>query len=80
MYVIRTRYFRYTPLRPVPVQAGDILGMYQPHTASSTLRVFMQRDGPLNYYRGALFSPLDSMSASGATERRLPLISLQFSE
>ena len=71
---------RYTPLVPVPVQAGDIVGIYQPHTSSSRLRVFMQADGPVNYYRGARFSPLSSMSADGQSERRLPLIRFQFSK
>ena len=71
---------RYTPLTPIPVETGDIVGLYQPHTASSLLRVYMQANGPVNYYRGARFSALSSMSADGASESRLPLMQFQFSK
>lgn len=72
---------RYTPLSPVPVKAGDVVGLYQPYTLSSVLRVFMQREGPTNYYTGALGNPLNSMRLTGSTltEQRLPLIRFQFS-
>lgn len=79
-YNVALNVHRYTPPSPVAIQQGDILGFYQPHTASSVLRIFMQREGPVNYYRSALFSPLDRMTASGATETRVPLIRFQFSK
>lgn len=53
------------------------MGMYQPHTFSSVLRVFMQGDGPVNHYREES-SPANNMTASDPTERRLPLINFQF--
>lgn len=79
-YNIALNVHRYTPLSPLAVQAGDVLGFYQPHSLSSALRIFMQSDGPLNYYRGSLFSPLTRMTATGNTERRLPLIKVHFSK
>ncbi len=79
-YNIHLNVHRYTPSSPVAVLAGDIVGIYQPYTSASRLRVFVQEDGPVNYYRGALLSSSDRLTASGSTERRLPLIHFQFSE
>lgn len=70
-------HYRYTPLTPVRVQAGDILGMHQPYTFSSNLQVFMQEDGPVNYYRETV-DPLNNMTSSDPSEMRLPLINIQF--
>ena len=74
---------RYVPDPPVPFQAGDILGVHQPYSYASVLKIYLQGSGVTNYYRGSLASPLDSFKtdATGVmVEGRLPLISVEISE
>ena len=75
--------YRYTPVPPLPVQEGDILGLYQPYSSASVFKIYLQGSGVTNYYRGAVASPLDSFRTSMAgvgSERRLPLISVEISK
>jgi len=74
---------RYVPDPPLPFRAGDILGMYQPYSSASVLKIYLQGSGVINYYHGALVSPLDSFRTDGTgvkVEGRLPLISVEISE
>ena len=43
--------YEYEDFSPIPVQAGDVLGVFIPWYSSSRLRLFSERDhGPTNYY------------------------------
>ena len=73
----------YRPFSPVPVLAGDIIGIYQPYTSESALQVFYQDHGPLNYYQPALTDPKDTLSTGNTLvqrENRQPLLAIEFSE
>ena len=61
-----TRIYEYDTFSPIPVLAGDILGVFQPHSGISQLGVWSERDnGPLTYYLP---------TANNATESPFPLI------
>ena len=46
-----TRIYEYNNFSPIPVLAGDILGMFQPDIDISQLGLWAERDnGPLTYY------------------------------
>ena len=73
----------YRPFSPVPVLAGDIIGIHQPYTSASALQLFYQDHGPLNYYQPALADPKDTLSTRSALVRRenqQPLLAMKFSE
>ena len=63
-----TRIYEYDTFSPIPVLAGDILGMFQPEFDISQLGLWSERDnGPLTYYL-----PTDDT----ATESPFPLIDM----
>lgn len=73
----------YRPFSPVPVLAGDIVGIHQPYTSTSALQVYYQDHGPLNYYQPALADPKNTLSTGNTLvlrEDRQPLLAIEFSE
>ena len=73
----------YRPFSPVPVLAGDIIGVHQPYSSTSALQLFYREHGPLNYYQPALANPKDTFSTRSALvrrENRQPLLAIEFSE
>ena len=73
----------YRPFSPVPVMAGDIIGVHQPYTSASALQLFYRDHGPLNYYQPVLANPKDTFSTKSALvrrENRQPLLAIEFSE
>ena len=60
------RIYEYEDFSPIPVQTGDILGIFIPRSDLSRLRVVSERDyGPTNYYirtsENAAESPYDTI-------------------
>ena len=48
-----TRIYEYDKFSPIPVLAGDILGVFSPKYGDSKLRFWSERDnGPVIYYVG----------------------------
>ena len=73
----------YRPFSPVPVLAGDIVGIYQPYTSASALQIFFQDRGPLNYSQPAVANPKNTLSTRNIlvnSENRQPLLAIEFSE
>ena len=65
------------------VQQGDVLGMYQPYTDSSRLRIYLSGNGPTNLYHTAQLHAADTFPIGGLivySENRLPLITMEISE
>ena len=83
-----TRIYEYDNFPPIPVLAGDILGVFIPETLSSKLLLWSERDnGPTVYYvntGSATESPVDAIdlqhmpSLSSATY--LPLVTVEISK
>lgn len=68
---------------PMAFQSGDVLGLYQPYSSSSTLKVYLQRDsgGPA-YYKTAQASPsteLDTDAVGVYSNSHLPLVTMVIS-
>ena len=84
----QTRIYEYNNFSPIPVLAGDILGVFIPKKGDSKLRLWSEKDnGPVVYYVGtgsATESPVDVIdlqhmsSLSSATY--LPLVTVEISK
>ena len=67
----------------LPVLEGDIVGVYQPYTASSQLQVYLTGSSRASYYHSAQLHAADSFPVGGLlvfTENRVPLITMEISE
>ena len=84
--ITRTEYLNvhnYTLAAPVEVVSGDIIGVHQPYTSASILRLYQQEGGPKNHIRNSVANPLDSFNEGDIlvyVDRQLPLISAEFSK
>ena len=67
---------------PVPFQPGDILGLLQPMSAASRLRVAYDRDGEsLYYYTSPDGSGVFDIASAGVSEAHVaPLVSVEIGE
>ena len=71
---------------PIPFQAGDVLGIFVPRGAVSSLRLRSEAEyGPLNYFmttdRDARMSPYDELQLSDlSSDTYHPLVSLEICE
>ena len=75
--------YKYQLYPPLQVQAGDVLGIYQPYSSASVLKLYYQQDGPLNYYKPAIGSSTNRLveDAIGIYSRRnRPLLTMIFSK
>lgn len=74
----------YTPVPPIAFETGDILGLYQPYSVSSILKIYLASDsGPRNYYIPALTQAKTEFDTDGITvytEDRLPLVAVEISK
>lgn len=81
--VVRTVHLNvleYIPIPPLPFQVGDVLGIYQPYSSVSALKLYLEETGPENHYKGALLSSLTVFDTDGlgvGTESRLPLVAVE---
>ena len=65
------------------VQRGDILGLYQPDTASTRLEVYLTGSSSVSHYHTAQLQAADIFPVGGLlvfTESRVPLITMEISE
>ena len=65
---------------PLPVLAGDVLGIYQPPEAVSRVHLtFVRATGPVNWYRDSATGPLDTFVIGTESQRNmLPLVAVTF--
>ena len=65
---------------PLPVLAGDVLGIYQPPEDESRVHLtFLEDTGPVNWYRDSVTGPLDTFMIDTQTQRSmLPLVVVNF--
>ena len=86
-----TRIYEYENFSPIPVLAGDILGVFQPHNGISQLGLWSERDnGPLTYYLPTdgtatespfSFIDLQNMSMSSLSSQiYYPLVTVEMSK
>ena len=83
-----THIYEYDNFSPIPVLAGDILGVFIPETSESKLRLWSERDnGPVVYYVGtgdATESPFDTIDqqhmSSLSSTSYLPLVTVEISK
>ena len=80
------RIYEYDSFSPIPVQAGDILGVFIPSTSISRLRLSSEeRNGPTNYYLDIGFltseSPYDMFDIQDTLVQSQvyhPMVSVEF--
>ena len=83
-----TRIYEYDDFLPIPVLAGDILGVFIPERDDSKLRLWSERDyGPVVYYvdtGSATESPVDAIDLqhmpSLSSRSYLPLVTVEISK
>ena len=82
-----SRVYEYPVDPPLDFQAGDILGIFQPHRDESRIRVDYERDnGPLNYFmitgRNVVEPPLEEFTITEDSEMQnaTPLVAVEISE
>ena len=65
---------------PLPVLAGDVLGIYQPPEDESRFHLtFLEDTGPVNWYRDSATGPLDTFVIDTQPQRNmLPLVAVTF--
>ena len=73
------RIYEYDDFSPIPVQTGDILGVFIPQTQKSKLRLIAENGrGPTNYYIPTTVSPrdiIDTQLVTSTTYR--PLVTVE---
>ena len=80
-----TRIYEYDTFSPIPVLAGDILGMFQPEFDISQLGLWSERDnGPLTYYLPtddtATESPFSFIDMQAMSSQMFPLVTVEMSK
>ena len=81
---IQTAYlnvYEYVLDPPLPVLAGDVLGIYQPPEDESRVHLtFLEDTGPVNWYRDSATGPLDTFVIDTQSSQRnmLPLVAVTF--
>ena len=83
MEPVQTAYlnvYEYVLDPPLPVLAGDVLGIYQPPENESRVHLtFLEDTGPVNWYRDSTSGPLDTFMIDTQTQRNmLPLVAVAF--
>ena len=83
MEPVQTAYlnvYEYVLDPPLPVLAGDVLGIYQPPEDESRVHLtFLEDTGPVNWYRDSASGPLDIFMIDTQTQRNmLPLVAVAF--
>ena len=65
---------------PLPVLAGDVLGIYQPPEDESRVHLtFLEATGPVNWYRDSASGPLATFMIDTQSQRNmLPLVAVTF--
>jgi len=65
---------------PLPVLAGDVLGIYQPPQNESRVHLtFLEDTGPVNWYRDSATGPLDTFVIDTQSQgNMLPLVAVTF--
>ena len=65
---------------PLPVLAGDVLGIYQPPENESRVHLtFLEDTGPINWYRDSTTGPLATFMIDTQSQRNmLPLVAVTF--
>ena len=65
---------------PLPVLAGDVLGIYQPPEDESRVHLtFLRNTGPVNWYRDSATGPLDTYVIDTQSQKNmLPLVAVNF--
>ena len=76
------RIYEYDNFSPIPVQAGDILGVFIPSTSISRLRLLSEnRNGPTNYYLETdlnVYDMLDIQDSLVRSQVYHPVVSVEF--
>ena len=85
MEPIQTAYlnvYEYVLNPPLPVLAGDVLGIYQPPEDESRVHLTFLRDtGPVSWYRRSATGPLEIFAIDTQSQRNmLPLVAVTFFE
>ena len=80
---IQTAYlnvYEYVLDPPLPVLAGDVLGIYQlPEDESRVHLTFLRDTGPVNWYRDSATGPLNTFMIDTQSQRNmLPLVAVTF--
>ena len=72
--------YEYVLDAPLPVLAGDVLGIYQPPEDESRVHLtFLEATGPVNWYRDSVTGPLDTFMIDIQSQRNmLPLVAVTF--
>ena len=83
MEPVQTAYlnvYEYVLDPPLPVLAGDVLGIYQPPENESRVHLtFLRNTGPVNWYRSSVTGPLATFVNDTQTQRNmLPLVVVNF--
>ena len=75
MEPVQTAYlnvYEYVLDPPLPLLAGDVLGIYQPPEDESRIHLTFLRDtGPVNWYRDSTTGPLDTFVIDTQTQRNM---------
>ena len=70
--------YQYPLSSPLPFQAGDILGYYQPATSTSQLGLYHEEVTMINYRISFLASPATQFNIAGSIEHPyLPMIDVE---
>ena len=74
--------YEHTPSSPLPFQEGDILGIFQPSSDTSRLRVYYVNNvGPPNYYYDRRFNVgIFQIIRSTSTQNDQPLVAVEISK
>ena len=76
------RIYEYDSFSPIPVQEGDILGVFIPSTSISRLRLLSENmNGPTNYYLETgfnVFDILDIQNTLVQSQDYHPMVSVEF--
>ena len=83
-----TRIYEYDNFSPIPVLAGDILGVFQPHDGRQLILWSEEDRGPLTYYlaadNSATESPFDTIDlqsmSSLSSQTYHPLVTVEMSK